>query len=446
MNPYNSLKYHLKKNDVLYFLHIPKTAGTIFLLENYFNLDVILSAQSWHLLSKTFPQDFSKFRLVKGHFANTIHQIIPKNLVYITMLRNPSDVIISYLRMQKRQPDTAKKWNISGHDSISELILRQDIPGVENPLCHWLNFNGDIASLTKGFDKKLLSDFLLPAQPDFLQSDLSAEEILENAKQQLLKCTFFGLTERFEDSLILLHYTFSWKPYNSMIKLNIAPDSLEELSSEAKKELEQKTKLDIELYKFAQSIFDTRFDQMVKHLREKYNEPYFNTMNTTNVIYEILEKDYEDHFLDSHVPSSSIMYTFDQKIDGSGWHQREISPTKIFRWTGPETISTIDFALIDHKDLKIQFHVIDTMAPDILNSIQLKVNEISCILNFSKDAFHEKGGTFETIVSKSMQVNNNNFCRLTFQVNRTISPNSVNPDSTDIRKLGVAMDWIKITN
>ena len=153
----NDLRYNLSKNDVLYFHHIPKTAGTsfIFILQNYFNSDSILKAQSWNRLSKNFPKDFSKFQLVKGHFGNALHQILQKKIVYITMLRNPSDVIISYLNQVKRWPVGKERWSISEKDTISDLILRQDIPGVKNPQCLWLNFNLDVKSLTKGFNPSI---------------------------------------------------------------------------------------------------------------------------------------------------------------------------------------------------------------------------------------------------------------------------------------------------
>ena len=40
------------KDDVLYFLHIPKTAGTslIFSLENYFDVNDLLPSQMWRQL------------------------------------------------------------------------------------------------------------------------------------------------------------------------------------------------------------------------------------------------------------------------------------------------------------------------------------------------------------------------------------------------------------
>ena len=194
-NEKNLLQYNLTKDDILYFLHIPKTAGTsiIFILNNYFNNDSILYAQEWGHLSKNKPKDFSKFQLVKGHFGYAVYRILPKKPLYITMLRNPKDVIISNLRMLKRQPADAKKYHISSNDSISDLILRPTIRGLKNPLCLWLNCDLDVPSLTKDLDPKLLQGFFLADQPAFMLSGLSDEKIIQTAKQHILECLFYCL-------------------------------------------------------------------------------------------------------------------------------------------------------------------------------------------------------------------------------------------------------------
>lgn len=450
MNKINPFEYTLEKDDVLYFLHIPKAAGTsfIFILENYFEYDSILRAQAWEQLSENKPEDFTKFRFVKGHFGHAVHKIFPKKPIYITILRNPADLIISYLRMLKRQPDDAKRFHISENDSISNIILRQDITGVNNPICLWLNFDLDVPTLTNGLDPKLLKGFLPQEQPGFTLSELSDEEILDTAKQRLLDCVFFGLTERFEDSLNLLQYIFGWRPYRRLTKLNIAPEKkIEELSDEAKVELIKKTKLDSKLYEFAQKLFDNRYSRMNQLLREKYYDKNSTKINQDEITCELLEKHYQDRFLQINSPSSSIYYTFDQKFNGRGWHQREKdSPKNFFRWTGPETVSTIDFSLLTNEDFKIQFHISKVIAREILENVKLTINENPCKLNFSSDTSPKEGGRFETLVSKSILNHNKNFCRLTFELNHTIMPSSLNPKSTDNRKLGMALDWIKISS
>ena len=49
-----------KKDDVLYFLHIPKTAGTtlITILDNYFESNSVLKPHDWQLLLPQTPVEF----------------------------------------------------------------------------------------------------------------------------------------------------------------------------------------------------------------------------------------------------------------------------------------------------------------------------------------------------------------------------------------------------
>ncbi len=285
-----------KKNEyLLYFLHIPKTAGTtlIDILEKNFPSESILGPQSWKQLSHNMPKDFSQFRLIKGHFGYGVYRILPKMPIYITMLRQPEEVIISHLKMLMRQPAPRKKFNISNNDTVSELILRPVFKGLINPQAHWLVADLDVVSLTKGLDLKLLDRFLPEDQDEFMLSDISDKKLLEIAKERLSEFAFFGLVERFEDSLMLLYYTFGWRPSRYLKKLNTAPNnSLEELSSEAKVELAKKTKLDTELYKFAQQLFDVRYSQMIKELKEKYYESSLDNLTISDMVYEMLKKRY----------------------------------------------------------------------------------------------------------------------------------------------------------
>ena len=99
----------------------------------------------------------------------------------------------------------------------------------------------------------------------------------------------------------------------------------------------------------------------------------------------------------------------------------------------------LDSVYSENKDLKIQFDVTQCLAPDILESVQLEVNDSPCDLNFSSDV-QKKSGKFEAAIPKSVLENHGNLCRLTFKVKHTISPNSIYPESTDTRNLGIAKE------
>lgn len=443
------LMYELQKDNILYFLHIPKTAGlnTANILDNHFDCDAILRSKRWDQLLLDMPKNFSKFRLVRGHFGYDFFKILPKKPIYITFLRNPDDIIISQYKHLQRDPHFRKRHNISEEESMSDLILRPVIHNQENPQCRWLVAEFDVLSKTKGWDEEKLANFVPEDQPEFNMSNISEGELFEIAKDRLVDFAFFGLVEKYEESLFLLHYTLGWKPIRNVARLNVAPNKNKTISTEASNVLEDRTRADVKLYQFAKQLFESRYSQMVEDLKGKYYVPSYENMAANDVVYNMLEKHYNDHFRDLHTEVSAIDCDFSKRMDGYGWYEREFLSDKktIFRWTGPETKSVINFPLKTENDLKIKFHVRKSMNPDILISLQLKVNETHIELKKSSSFIRRLGTTFEGIIPKAALSDKPNFTRLTFEVNRTVSPKSTNPDSTDDRKMGLAFDWIKIS-
>ena len=437
----------LQNDDILYFFHIPKTAGTslIHTLDNYFDFNTLLPSQMWLQLLLNMPKNFSKYRFVKGHFGYGIYKILMKKPVYITMLRKPDDVIVSHYKMIQKLRKDAKQYHISKEETLSDLLLQPVIHGLENTQCHWLVCDLDVLAKTKGWNKKALEEFMFEGQPEFKLPNISDEEILEITKNRLLEFKFFGIVERYEESLFLLHYTFGWRPIRDITKLNVATDNRTDISKEARKNLEERTKVDEKLYQFAQQIFESRYSQMIQDLREKYYEAKYEKMLENDIVYDMLKKYYNDHYNEWHTKVSALDYDFGQPLEGEGWHHRDFLPDKkLVRWTGPETKSVIFSPLKQEQDLRIQFHILMSINPDVIDSLQLLVNKTSIEIKKLRNIFRKTGTTFEGVIPLSVLQENPNYTRLTFKVNRTISPKSINPDSIDDRMLGLAFDWIKI--
>ena len=67
----------------------------------------------------------------------------------------------------------------------------------------------------------------------------------------------------------------------------------------------------------------------------------------------MLQKHYEKGLEESKLTTiNTLDYDFRPKMSGSGWYYREIIKESgdVFRWTGPETESTIDFPLKKDED------------------------------------------------------------------------------------------------
>ena len=442
----NSLEYRLKDDEILYFQHIPKTAGTslITILDSHFDPESILHERSWKYLIRNMPKDFSKIRLIRGHFFYGIHRLFPKKVIYFTMLRDPVELTVSFYDMIRRQPDLAKRLSISAEKSISELITDPKKTGLVNPQTRNLAIDLDVISISKSLKKVDLQNFYPEETDQFKYPHLSDDELLERAKQHLSQFKFLGLTERFQDSLLLLNYTFGWPPIRDTLQLNISPkkSALDSLTKEAREKILERTKLDSNLYNFAQKLFESRFSQMIRELKEKFYEKRFEHLPQGEMLYELLEKNYDKKFAETETLKDSLDFNFGQSIHGSNWYGGEISNlgTK-FRWMGPNNESTCDFPLSKNNDFLIQFKVIHYPSKDMLNSVKLKIN--NDFINLKKINEKNNQPIFEGKISKSILQTKNNFTRLTFQINQVVSNKTINPNAQHERMLGLAFEWIK---
>jgi len=461
---YNSVEHKLKEDDIVYFLHIPKTAGTTlyFILDSHFDLDSIYPRRFWNKLLPSLKS--SKHCLFRGHFGYGLHRLLPKKPIYLTMLRDPIERTISDYNDRVRYSDPLFKDKYSKDQTISEFFNDPEKRKTfENIQTLYIALDLDILSLIKSFDSESLNRFRYREYLQNFRDGISDSKLLETAKQRLANFEFIGIAEKFEESMFLLYYTFGWRPIYSVWTLNVAPDSKDRrdlqlnLAAQTKKSSFLKTqtkdynikdcnKLDMELYQYGKKIFEQRYSKMVRVLKAKYYENSYGGLSPKEVMYKMLEKHYEKCFTDSQLAAvQSIDYTFDQKLSGSGWYYREVfeETGKTFRWTGPQTVSTIDFPLAKDNNLIIQLSIMRAIAPDIMESLKLKVNDHPVKIK----KLYEKDGKaiFEGCIPKSSLVGTRSFTRLSFEINRTVNPHELNPHDPTNRALGIAFERIKIT-
>ncbi len=181
------LKCNLKEDDILYFLHIPKTAGTSLssIIDKYFDRKKVLGVHAWKYLLPKLPLDFKKYQFVRGHFGYGFYRILPKKPVYITILRDPKEIIFSSYQMIQRLTLEAKRYSIPQNKTISELITDPKIYPLKNVQTRYIAIDLDIKSLSKGMGIEELSDY----QPDdhdyFLEPKISDDELLEVAQKHI---------------------------------------------------------------------------------------------------------------------------------------------------------------------------------------------------------------------------------------------------------------------
>ena len=290
-----SKKHHtiLKKDDILYFLHVPKTAGLtlIYILNNFFDYSSILIEHSWDQLLPKLPKEFSKYRFVRGHFGYGFHRQFSKKPIYITMLRDPVEQSISSLEMLRRLSKLRSQYSISEKTSFEDLIESKITRNLQTL---YIALDVDVLESIKSIDRKNFSKFNFHYLKEYVQSSISDQKMIEIAKKHLSEFSFVGLTEKFDESVLLLCYTFDWIPIRSRIKINVSKKRLmqKDLSKKSMDLIREKTNLDAELYNYGKQLFEQRYLEMVHELKEKYADVRLAKVPKTKTVYELLKKYY----------------------------------------------------------------------------------------------------------------------------------------------------------
>ncbi|NJN85066.1 MAG: sulfotransferase family protein [Leptolyngbyaceae cyanobacterium SL_7_1] len=424
-----SIEYQLTDHDQLCFIHIPKTAGTTFtaILDAKFNQAEICPAAVWSELTQLSPEELAHYKLLRGHFYYYVYKFLPQKPVYITMLRDPIERVISgYEFMRRHRP--SRPEGLPTHEkaltmSLKEYVCDPSVPGITNAQTRHLSMNL----------YKELSD------------DLNHPKWLESAKENLEEFAFVGVTERFDNAMALLAYVFGWNPLLEYQNLMVAPKRLrqESLSADVIEAIAERNQLDIALYQFAKEKFNVQYDQMLQNLSEQFNYPASDQLEPQQ-IYTLLEKHYEyRHAILERSPVPQFLFDFNQALLGRGWHLREgLERNHVFRWTGPGTLSTLDLPQLEPQDTTIQFRIINTVASDILESLELQVN--GCKISFFPLHSDVITTVFQGEIPASCLVSELPFTRLTFKVDRTTSLHSVDPTNLDTRPVGLAFDLIQL--
>ena len=224
------------------FVHIPKTGGITFqkIINRSFEGHEIIrffkTGKSLWILKDIFlltPEERSQIKVMAAHSSFIGVRLFFKNVKYITFLRDPVNRIISdWFYATKAGPGNPLFSRATQSDYPLEKAVEE---------CEYLK-NQQARKIT-GLPLIWPDKFLLKA-----------------AKEALIKkFKFFGLTEFFNESIVLFKKQFRFKEvgYSKKENVNIY-DKEKVITPSLVKTIERYNMVDIELYDFAKNLFMER--------------------------------------------------------------------------------------------------------------------------------------------------------------------------------------------
>ena len=226
-----------KVRELYFFMHIPKTAGTSFrmLLNRQFDQHEIWpNREDLSLNNRKYP-DLDNLRnldqnrkleskLMMGHYPMWVLRFMDVRPEILTFLRKPQDQILSLARHKQQHTPQLKNKSL-------EFIVENAI--AMNPQAH----------------------FFLPAH---MSGQELTDEHMRVAVQNLERCAFVGIRERFDEALLFLEKKYDWK-LGKRIKKNVGGKI--DVHSELNELVQIKTQGDQKLYNYAQFKFNNLLSQ-----------------------------------------------------------------------------------------------------------------------------------------------------------------------------------------
>lgn len=260
------------EEPVIIFQHIPKTAGTTlrYIIQYQFPPSAICElygssgphAQRIAKLKNLSESQRKKIKIINTHLGFGLHNFLQQPYTYITFLREPvSRAISMYYYYQKTK--NPRFLNLS----LKEFI--QTYGGVQN-------------GMTKNLAGIVLQSQL--SNNNKSQELCCNRESLEIAQRNIQEhFKFIGISERFDESLLLLRQILGWKiPLFDKSNISKKPQNIEQ---DTLRLIENFNELDLELYEYAKAIFEEIIERQGSSFNQELEEFQQANESVPNKLY-----------------------------------------------------------------------------------------------------------------------------------------------------------------
>lgn len=251
--------------DNLIFLHIPKAAGSTLhpVLERHYSKRIyqtISLPEQLEAFKKLPEAERRRIRLLKGHMPFGMHRYLTGHSRYVTLLRHPAERVVSHYYYVKRDRGHYLHPHVSSGMSLADFASS----GLSGELD-----NGQVRLLS-GHDQDI-------------PCGECTRDLLDTSKRNIEDgFAVVGLTERFDESLVLMEIAlgWSWTPY--YLNHNVTKDKpvAKQIDPLVLKTIEQANQLDFELYEWASLRFQDQLEQNKRTL-----EARLARLNRANRLY-----------------------------------------------------------------------------------------------------------------------------------------------------------------